>query len=140
MNRALAVAVTTVTLTLVGVECHRTSTISNAEMASRVTVSACPPAVPVTRGEAPPRATLTVLFRPDPAVTPATPVSLKLDGEVTRNSMRVSAGDAAQFTLDAGLYVVRIAMNGYTSLDGRVRLTPGCEATMTLSPKKLAPN
>lgn len=125
--------------TLGVVACHRTSTMSNAEMASRVTVTACPPAVPVARGEAPPRATLTIVFRPDPVVAPATPVSLKLDGEVTRNSMRVSAGDPAQFTLDAGLYVVRIAMNGYTSLEGRVRLTPGCEATMTLSPKKLAP-
>lgn len=139
MNRALAVAAM-VMLTLIGVACHRTSTISNAEMASRVTVTSCPPAVPVARGDSPPRATLTVLFQPDPAVAPTTPVSLKLDGEVTRNSMRVSAGDPAQFTLDAGLYVVRIAMNGYTSLEGRVRLTPGCEATMTLSPKKLAPN
>ena len=116
--------------------CHRT-VLSTGEMASRVTVSACPPGIaPATPTEAPPLATLTVTLRTEPAVAAGTEATLRLEGETTRNSLRVDATLPQPFTLSKGVYVVRVSLPGYVGVEGRANLTAGCEATMTMTLKK----
>lgn len=140
MSRTRPVAAIAICITLLAA-CHRSASstrMSKAALAALVTVTDCPPAAPRARGEPPARGTLSLVLRPDPPADSTTQASVRLEGEVTRNAMQMSVGDASQFTLDAGLYVVRVAMKGYTALEGRVRLTPGCEATMTFAPKQVA--
>ncbi len=111
--------------------------LSSGEIASRVNMSACPPGVPAaTVNDAPPLATLTVVLRTEPAVVAGTEASLRLDGETTRNSLRVDAALPQPFTLAKGVYVVRVSLPGYVGVEGRASLTAGCEATMTMVLRK----
>jgi hypothetical protein len=106
---------------------------SAADVASRVTVSVCPPGVaPATPKDEPPPATLTVNMVTEPAVAAGTELNLRLDGETTRSSIRVDATQPSLFTLAKGVYVVRVSLPGYTGVEGRATLTAGCTATMTL--------
>ena len=116
--------------------CHRT-VVSASEMAARVTVSTCPPGIaPASITDAPPLATLTVTLRSEPPVAVGTEASLRLDGETTRNSLRVDATLPQPFTLSKGVYVVRVSLPGYVGVEGRASLTAGCEATMTMDLKQ----
>lgn len=118
------------------VSCRGAKT-SAADVASRVTVSACPEGVPPSKpGEAAPPATLTVNMVTEPAVAAGTELNLRLDGETTRSSIRVDATQPSGFTLAKGVYIVRVALSGYTGVEGRAVLTAGCSATMTLVLRK----
>jgi hypothetical protein len=110
---------------------------SATEMASRVTVSACPPGVaPAKPTDLPPPATLTVNMVTEPAVAAGTELNLRLDGETTRSSIRVDATQPSSFTLAKGVYIVRVALPSYVGVEGRAVLTAGCSATMTLVLRK----
>ncbi|MBL0170676.1 MAG: hypothetical protein IPP90_08075 [Gemmatimonadaceae bacterium] len=116
--------------------CHRT-VVSATELASRVTVSTCPPGiVPATITDAPPLALLTVTLRTVPPIAAGIDASLRLDGETTRNSLRVDPTLPQPFSLAKGVYVVRVSLPGYVGVEGRANLTAGCEATMTMELKQ----
>ena len=140
MNAMTASRVSTALLasTIVLNGCHRAG-LSGGEMASRVTTSVCPPGVaPASSAEGPPLATLTVTLRTEPPVAAGTEANLRLDGETTRNSLRVDASLPQPFTLAKGVYVVRVSLPGYVGVNGRATLTAGCEATMTMELKAVA--
>lgn len=111
--------------------------IPAAEMASRVTVSTCPPGVvPANPNDPLPPATLTLTIVTEPAVAPGTEINLRLDGETTRSTVRVDPTLPSAFNLTKGVYVVRVSLPGYTGVEGRASLTAGCEATMRLVLKR----
>lgn len=116
--------------------CHRTN-VAPAERASRVSVSSCPPDVEAAnRDSAPPLATLSVTLTINPPLADSSLITVRMDGETMRNVIRVNPAKPFGFTLVKGVYVVRITESGYTGVEGRVRLTAGCEATMTMQLKK----
>lgn len=111
--------------------------LSPEEMARRVTVSSCPPGVPAkTATELPPPGNLTLTITTDPPVAEGTELTLRLDGETTRSSIRIDATKPTGYTLTEGVYVIRAGLRGYTGVEGRVVLTAGCEATMTMQLRK----
>lgn len=115
--------------------CHRVS-VTPEEMASRVTVTTCPPGVvPAKPTDPPPSASLTVVVTTEPAVAAGTEVNLRLDGN-TRSTVRVDVTQPSQFSLERGVYLVRVSLPGYVTVEGRAPLTAGCEAKMTLLLKK----
>jgi hypothetical protein len=123
-------------MTTVFTGCHRT-VVSATELASRVTISACPPGiVPANTTDVPPFALLTVTMRTDPPVASGTEANLRLDGETNRNSFRVDPTVPQPYSLAKGVYIVRVSLPGYVSVEGRANLTAGCEATMTMDLKK----
>ena len=116
--------------------CRRVS-IPSAEMASRVTMSACPPAAPLANpNDVPPLASLTITLRTEPPVAPGTEANLRLENEITKSSSRVDATLPQPFSLTKGVYLVRVTLPGYVGVEGRAPLTAGCEANMTLVLKK----
>ncbi len=111
--------------------------LSPEEMAARVNVSTCPPGVPAkSPTEAPPPGNLTLTITTEPQVAEGTELTLRLDGETTRSSIRIDATKPTGYSLAEGVYVVRAGLPGYTGVEGRVVLTAGCEATMTMQLKK----
>ncbi len=115
----------------------RGSRVPAAEMASRVTVSTCPPGIaPANPNDQPPLATLTLNIVTEPAVAAGTEITLRLDGETTRSTVRVDPSMPSVFNLTRGVYVVRVSLPDYTRVEGRAVLTAGCEATMRLVLKR----
>lgn len=96
----------------------------------RAIISACPASVvPETKGVVP-LANLTLRITTVPPVGRDTEATVRLEGEAMRNTVRVEASRPAPFALAKGVYVVRVSLSGYSSAEGRVTLTAGCEATM----------
>lgn len=117
--------------------CHRVS-VSPEEMASRVAVSSCPPGVVPAKPTDPlPPASLTVTVLAEPPLPAGTEVNLRLEGN-TRSSVRVDVTQPSHFSLEKGVYVVRVSVDGYVAVEGRAPLTAGCVATMKLTLKQPA--
>ncbi len=126
----IATAVISCTLALAA--CHRVS-VPPVEMASRVIVTSCPPGlVPTKPTDAPSPASLTVTVRTEPQVAVGTEANLRLEGPNTRSTIRVDVTQPSNFDLEKGVYIVRVALPGYVTVEGRAPLTAGCVATMTL--------
>lgn len=135
-SRGVVVALVSAGLVSLAAAC-RGPGIPAAEMASRVTVSTCPPGVvPANPNDPLPPAKLTLTMVTEPAVAPGTEINLRLDGETTRSTVRVDPTLPSVFNLTKGVYVVRVSLPGYTGVEGRAALTAGCEATMRLVLKR----
>lgn len=119
--------------------CRRVA-VAPSELAKRVTISTCPPGIVPTDPNAPlATALLRVTFLVEPAVPDSTLMTIRLDGETTRSSIRVDPMQPMSFALQKGVYIVRTVLPGYTNVEGRVPLTAGCEATMSMIIRKDLP-
>jgi len=126
-------ALTTVVTVLAMTGCRRSAANGPGGVASpRVTISACPAGVATAPKDDAPLANLTVSIATVPQVGRDTEATLRLEGETTRNTVRIDATTPSQFALAKGVYVVRVSLSGYSGAEGRVTLTAGCEATMTM--------
>lgn len=135
MNRSV-LQLTGAALLLAPTACHRVS-IPPSELARRVTVSPCPPdVVAASATDTLPSATLRVELAFEPAMEAESEVALRLDGETTRNTIRVDPTQPIGFSLAKGVYVLRVNPSGYTGVEARVILTAGCKATVTMLLKR----
>jgi hypothetical protein len=99
----------------------------------RAIISVCPAGVSADEQGIAPLANLTVRIATVPPVGRDTEATVRLEGETMRNTVRVDASLPAPFALAKGVYVVRVSLAGYSSAEGRVALTAGCEATMDVA-------
>lgn len=135
-QRVVGFAALALSVMLIVSACNR-QYIDPAELAARAIVSPCPPGLPAPSPTAPlPNASLTVRVQVEPSVATGTEVSLRIDGETTRNTTTMDAAGSTQLSVPKGPYTVRASLPGYTTVEGLARLTAGCEATMTIVLKK----
>lgn len=53
-------------------------------------------------------------------------VTVRIEGETSRSSVKINPSQPARFELAAGLYDVRVSLDGYVGAQARVRLAAGC--------------
>ena len=122
-----------VSMALNATACRRGSSTTLGRVAGpTVTISECPAGVATPAKEVAPLANLTVRITATPPVGRDTEATVRVEGETTRNTVRVDATAPAPFALSKGVYVVRVSLAGYGGAERRVTLTAGCEATMAV--------
>lgn len=117
--------------------CHKGSTANAGASApeaasSRVSV-VCPPRTGQPKSSA--DASLTVTFRAEPPIAAGTLVTVRLFEETNQSTHQVDGSQPAAFSLRQGVYLLRVSLKGYKTVEGLANLTAGCEATMTLDLK-----
>lgn len=107
------------------------STASASTTSPNVVMACVAVAADSVRPRVPDIAALLIALRHEPASTPASEASVRIESETSRSTVKIDPASPARFELSPGLYDVRVSQEGYNNVTARVTLAAGCTATFS---------